>query len=136
MNANKIALPVSIVLGCLILGGFFYSAQLEKQKSIERQQMRQLEDNRVAREQEKAIPPEMSLSDLGQKLRKPEAEISDQQSNNAASLSQCIDDADIWVDGAVDAVVNLPPDPSNAQALDVIQKGYEDMKEECFRIYQ
>lgn len=35
---NKFILPVSIILGCVILGGFFYASQINKQVSIEKQQ--------------------------------------------------------------------------------------------------
>lgn len=38
MNKNKLILPVSIIIGCFILGGFFYLIQLNKQSSIEEQQ--------------------------------------------------------------------------------------------------
>lgn len=35
---NKLSLPVTIILASLILGGFFYASQVNKQRSIERQQ--------------------------------------------------------------------------------------------------
>ena len=35
---KKLALPMTILLGCIILGGFIYVSQINKQKSIERQQ--------------------------------------------------------------------------------------------------
>lgn len=38
MQTNKLILPVSIILGCIILGGFFYAIQISKQSSIEKQQ--------------------------------------------------------------------------------------------------
>jgi hypothetical protein len=38
MTKKDYILPVSIVLGCFILGLFFYLSQVEKQESIERQQ--------------------------------------------------------------------------------------------------
>lgn len=38
MDKQKLFLPISIVLGCTILGGFFYAIQINKQDSIERQQ--------------------------------------------------------------------------------------------------
>ena len=38
MNKNKLILPVSIIIGCFILGGFFYLVQLNKQSSIKEQQ--------------------------------------------------------------------------------------------------
>ncbi len=38
MDKHKLILPISILLGCIILGGFFYASQVNKQKSIEKQQ--------------------------------------------------------------------------------------------------
>jgi len=44
MDKNKLIIPISILLGCLILGGFFYASQVNKQKSIEKQQQIKLQD--------------------------------------------------------------------------------------------
>lgn len=41
-NINKLSIPVSILMGCIILGGFYYFAQANKQDSIERQQQAEL----------------------------------------------------------------------------------------------
>jgi|SRR3989344_1508578 len=38
MDKNKLVLPISILLGCIVLGGFFYASQISKQNSIEKQQ--------------------------------------------------------------------------------------------------
>lgn len=35
MNKQKLILPISILLGCIILGGFYYASQINKQKMIE-----------------------------------------------------------------------------------------------------
>jgi len=35
---NKITLPIVILIASVILGGFFYASQVNKQHSIERQQ--------------------------------------------------------------------------------------------------
>lgn len=48
MDRYKLILSISILLGCIILGGFFYATQINKQKSIERQQiLKQMEDRRI-----------------------------------------------------------------------------------------
>ena len=39
----KLTLPVTILLSCIILGGFFYASQVSKQKSTERQQQIELQ---------------------------------------------------------------------------------------------
>lgn len=38
LDINKLILPIAIILGCLILGGFLYKIQVNKQRSIEKQQ--------------------------------------------------------------------------------------------------
>ena len=43
MDKSKLVLPITILLGCIILGGFFYASQLSKQKSIEKQQQIELQ---------------------------------------------------------------------------------------------
>lgn len=43
LDKNKLILPIAIILGCLILGGAFYKIQVNKQKSIEKQQQIELQ---------------------------------------------------------------------------------------------
>jgi hypothetical protein len=38
---NKLSLPVVIIIASIILGGFYYASQVNKQQSIERQQKRE-----------------------------------------------------------------------------------------------
>ena len=38
VKINKLAIPATIIIASLILGGFFYASQISKQKSIEKQQ--------------------------------------------------------------------------------------------------
>lgn len=47
---NKLLLPVTIIIASLILGGFFYVSQVNKQKSIERQQEVKLQNDRRTEE--------------------------------------------------------------------------------------
>lgn len=45
---NKLTLPATILIASIILGGFYYASQVNKQKSIERQQEIKLqEDKRI-----------------------------------------------------------------------------------------
>ena len=53
MDKNKLVLPISILVGCIILGGFIYASQVVKQKSIERQQSIDLQAKKEA-DQKKA----------------------------------------------------------------------------------
>jgi len=45
MNKQKLILPISIILGCIILGGFYYLVQINNQKSTERQKIYEIEEN-------------------------------------------------------------------------------------------
>ena len=47
MKKDKLVLPVSVLLGCIILGSFLYASQLSKQKSIERQQQIEIEQDKT-----------------------------------------------------------------------------------------
>ena len=47
---NKLILPIVILGASIILGGFFYASQVNKQQSIERQQEIKLQDDRRAEE--------------------------------------------------------------------------------------
>jgi len=40
---NKLSLPATILVASIILGGFYYASQVNKQKSIERQQQIEIE---------------------------------------------------------------------------------------------
>jgi len=42
---NKLTLPATILIASIILGGFFYASQVNKQQSIERQQEIKLQDD-------------------------------------------------------------------------------------------
>ena len=46
MNINKLLLPIVILLGCIILGGFYYATQISKQGSIEKQQEIKIEQEK------------------------------------------------------------------------------------------
>lgn len=53
MDKNKLILSISILLAGLIVGGFIYASQINKQKSIERQQeLKLMQDLRI--EQDRA----------------------------------------------------------------------------------
>jgi len=48
MDKNKLVLPISILLGCIILGSFYYTSQLNKQQFIEKQQQIDLQAKKEA----------------------------------------------------------------------------------------
>jgi len=46
MKDNKAILPIAVIMASVILGGFFYAIQINKQRSIERQQQIKLTDDK------------------------------------------------------------------------------------------
>lgn len=47
MDFNKLIIPVSIIIGSLVIGGFFYAIQVNKQESIEMQQRLELQSKQT-----------------------------------------------------------------------------------------
>jgi len=72
---NKLALPATIIIASLILGGFFYASQVNKQRSIERQQQVEIEQKKQ----------EQLAKELKEQEAKEEAE---------QTLSSCINEAE------------------------------------------
>ncbi|MFA6428698.1 MAG: hypothetical protein WCW02_04145 [Candidatus Buchananbacteria bacterium] len=52
MEKNKLVLSISILLGCIIVGGFIYAVQVNKQRSIEGQQLLERQDERTQKDLE------------------------------------------------------------------------------------
>lgn len=50
MEKNKFILSITILMASIILGGFFYASQINKQRSIERQQEIKLQADRQVEE--------------------------------------------------------------------------------------
>jgi len=46
MDKHKFILSISILLGCIILGGFIYASQISKQESIKKQQQIKLQEEK------------------------------------------------------------------------------------------
>lgn len=86
MDKHKLVLPISILLGCIILGGFFYASQVNKQQSIERQQ--QIELQAKAEADRLKINTDQAQQDA----------IKQAEANKQLDLSFCLDkaDTDYW----------------------------------------
>ena len=86
-------LSVSIVIGCLILGGFFYATQLSKQQSIERQQQLSLDQKEAenkSKEEESKLRDEKESKEYVSKRKMECLEIYNSESekwNNVESWS-------------------------------------------------
>ena len=46
-KVNKLSLPATILIGCIILGGFYYFSEANKQASIERQHQADLQQKQA-----------------------------------------------------------------------------------------
>jgi len=80
MNSHKYTLLLGIILGSCILGGFYYAAQINTQKSVEKQQ--QIEIGQKQIDLQNKIDTDKLNADL--ETKKIEA----QQADNAAALEQ------------------------------------------------
>lgn len=49
---NKLSLPATILISCVILGGFYYFSEQNKQESIERQQQLELQQTKEKADRE------------------------------------------------------------------------------------
>ena len=64
IKENKMV--IAIVIGCVILGGFFYATQVSKQNSIEKQQQIEIQTKvQERKDQEKAAELQRSREALG-----------------------------------------------------------------------
>lgn len=78
---NKLSLPAVILIASIILGGFFYASQVNKQRSIERQQ--QVKIDQEKREQlETAIKEKLAKAEAEQALNTCIATAEESYSNN------------------------------------------------------
>lgn len=79
---NKLSLPVVILMASIILGGFYYASQVNKQNSIEKQQQ-------IEMEQEKQ-------NQLNEELKEQEAkeQAETQTQLNSQLLETCLSEAD------------------------------------------
>lgn len=61
MDKHKLILPISILLGCIILGGFYYASEASKRRAIEKQRAIQLAENKIMEEGKKC---KFNLADI------------------------------------------------------------------------
>lgn len=127
MNKQKLILPISIILGCIILGGFFYASQVSKQNSIERQQFN--ERLREKQEQESKLEIE--------RMKEEESLIreAEKQSNIDSCLDLALKDYSFNWDGSCESLslgkgCNLPS--SIAERWDNYLK---ESKDACYKRY-
>lgn len=79
---NKLSLPAVILISSIILGGVFYATEVNKQKSVERQQQVQIDQER----QDKL--------DAEEKKKEEDDKIKQEKSMQLILLNSCLSDAD------------------------------------------
>ena len=82
---KKIILPISILLASVILGGFYYATQANKQESIERQQEMKIEAEKEQKEEEL----EIKEKEIGLKKEKMDKEETKKRENELKK-EECI----------------------------------------------
>jgi|GEM_PF-2627049 len=82
MNKEKLILPITILLASLIVGGFYYASEINKQQSIERQQQIKIEY-----EQQKQSEKEFKERQILEEAKKVEEE-------QEEALNLCLSNAD------------------------------------------
>lgn len=148
MNKEKLILPISILLGCLILGGFFYASQRSEHKLIKEQKVLELKAEEEQRISELKAEEEVKQESLAK-------EIADQQEKEdiKTKLNDCLDGAKKnytknWIDECKDRG-ELPetckgdkPVPASDCACSLpttIANRFDDSltkaKDDCFRMY-
>jgi hypothetical protein len=134
---NKLSLPATIIIVSLILGGFFYAAQINKQKSIERQQLIEIEQKKQE-QLDKELKEEKAKEEAKQGLTTCLANAEESYSNNWRSeckargllTSRCISLNEMTFDEYVKQN-NIPSGSENLEKrLDAIKAFYKE-KEEC-----
>lgn len=112
----KITLPITIIISSIILGVFYYTSQISKQKSIERQQRIKIEQKQKDNfmKLETSIKNEIILDEC---LEKAELQ--------AKNLNQAV------LDNAIGKQYN-----SITRTLDDIEHQLEKDKDECYKRYQ
>lgn len=111
---NRISLPVAILIASVILGGFYFVSQINKQKSIERQQQMEIE-------QETKKEEEARLNNLY--LENCLAEAKRIMNEGQIAVNKFINDGNLDGVSNPEVVFNLPSEE------------FEKDKKECFLKY-
>jgi hypothetical protein len=93
MDKHKLILPICILLGAIILGGFYFASQESKQKSIERQQLIDLQAKKDADQAKFDAEKAKAEMELQAKLYEQQA-ITDKENAIATKKSACVQEAE------------------------------------------
>ncbi len=137
---NKLILPITILTSSIILGGFFYASQVNKQKSIEKQQQIKIEQEKQD-QSAKELKEQEAKDQTEQALNICLSEADNSLKNSFIAL--CKDDKRIsggdevsCLSGAIDDKVNYMTVSSLYDSLfkRILDKREKD-KAECFKKY-
>lgn len=152
---NKLSLPVTILIASIVVGGFYYAGEVNKQNSIEKQQAIQLQEEKAKADQVKQAQ-EQAKQGLTTCLATAETTYSDNWYSECKSegklTDRCISLHDMTYDEyakqnnisksdllkGIDAFYKEKADCSCRLLLDNadrINKTLEDNKADCFRQY-
>lgn len=131
---NKLSLPAVILIASVILGGFYYVSQVNKQRSIERQQEVKIQDNRQTEE----IKEEQQQVEL-----EKEQQI---KVGQAVLLDTCFKNAEAMLAKATQDVIDWgnreTTDENSGEMGKILQRMFDDYsekfkndKDECFKRY-
>ena len=99
---QRLILPISILFGCIVLGGFIYASQISKQKSIEKQQQidirakenQQQLDLQIKKEEVKAKIEADQETETNKLLSKYREECEDIEEKNSKALQTTYDNCE------------------------------------------
>ena len=80
--AKKIILPISILLGCIILGGFYYFTKIQNNKSITNQQKENFKNKIECGKYQKEIVEKINTYNNSQKIFTADGNNDDSQASN------------------------------------------------------
>lgn len=141
---NKLPLPITILLASLILGGFFYASQVNKQESIERQQLEeQLSKERVRQALDTCIADaEERSSNFWNRECKAKGLLTTKCiSLNEITFDEYVKQNNISQDKTSSAIEDFYKEKSECSCLlpqynaDRIDESLKRDKDECFRKY-
>lgn len=156
---NKLSLPAVILIASIILGGFYYASQVNKQKSIERQQYikieqekqeqldKELKEQQIKEEVEQAL--NTCISDANENYSNQwytECKSQGKITNKCVSLKKMsfdeyIKQKNIPKDKSFDAIFDFAKEKEECSCslpldlADRVNKSLQNGKDECFKKY-
>jgi len=133
MSKEKLILPISILLGCIVLGGFYYLSEVNKQQGIERLERLKMEQEQALKmkdyENNKELKELDSRGDMEIEklnLEKEEARIS--------NLENCLSIAKSKRDDYMRRLISSGN--ASVEAADAIERIEDEEKNDCYKKYQ